>query len=187
MKKIIIGALVATIIYFGWQTCMWMSGAHNDFSRYTPKQDSILTMLSSNLSEEGAYFMPYADPQVERSHEEQEAMMKEKLGKPWAMIFYHPSMKGEGSGIIMGLIYNFFASWMVCMILYHGGFNSFGMRFLVSMTFAVFAMIQGIGQEMNWWSFPWHFEKAAFIDLIAGWLLASVWLAWFVRKPVKTS
>jgi hypothetical protein len=186
MKRIVIGSIVGTIIYFGWQAVMWMSGVHNDFSRYSDKQQAVLQCISENLTEEGAYFMPLPDPSQKMTHEQQEERMKEQIGKPWVMIFYHPSMSGERTSLFFGLFYNLIGCFMVALVIFYGSFPTFGMRFIVSLVFALFALIQGPFQEMNWFSFPGHFQKAAIIDIFFGWLLCSLWLAWYVKRTVTT-
>jgi hypothetical protein len=43
MKKIIIGTIVATIIFFSWQSLAWMMlPVHKETVRYTDKQMEIL-------------------------------------------------------------------------------------------------------------------------------------------------
>ena len=91
MKKIIIGSLVGTIIFFALQSALWMGGFHNDFSSYTPNQAPIMNALGQNLSEDGVFMMPMADPKSATVKQDEEKLMKEGAGKPWAMVFYHKS------------------------------------------------------------------------------------------------
>ncbi|HSN49926.1 MAG TPA: hypothetical protein VLR52_01760, partial [Bacteroidales bacterium] len=80
MKKIIIGTLVGTIIYFAFQTVMWMGGFHRNFYTYAAKQDTVLKMLSANLPEEGMYMMPMADPNSPDFKAQQEQREKVMIG-----------------------------------------------------------------------------------------------------------
>jgi len=183
MKKIIIGGLVGAIIYFAFQATMWMGGCHRDFYTYAANQDTILKTLSANLPAEGLYMMPMADPKSPDFKAQQEAREKTMPGNPWAMVFYHPKMDDFSvTYMLTGVLYSVLASLIVAIILYFGSFPLFWQRFLVSMAFAAFALSQGVLDDMNWWSFPWSFIKTQVTDLVFGWGLCSVWLAWFVKK-----
>jgi len=187
MKKIIIGTIVGTVIYFGFQAVMWMGGFHRDFYTYTSKQDTILNILSINLPVEGLYMMPMADPKSPDFKSSQEKLEKTMVGNPWAMIFFHPKMDDFSfSYLLMGILYTFFAVLIASIVLYYSKLNGFWPRFLLSMAFAVFALSQGVLNEMNWWSYPWSFVKAQVHDLTFGWGLCSVWLALFVKTKTAT-
>ena len=189
MKKIIIGSLVGAILYFAFQTLMWVGGFHRDFYSYAAQQDTVLRVLSENLPAEGMYMMPMADPKSPAFKAQQEEMEKKMPGNPWAMVFYHPAME-EFSAILLvtGVLYALVAALVVSLILYFGRFPGFWARFLVSMGVAVFALIEGVLDDMNWWTFPWSFIKPQVIDLMLGWGIASLWLAWFVkRKEIEKS
>lgn len=183
MKRIIIGTLVATVIYFAYQSAMWVGGFHNDISVYTPQQDSILADIVKHNLKEDLYMLPYYDYTAKDAMKNHEAAMKAHVGKPWAMVFYHPEMEGESAGTILkGAMHTLIACLLAALIVFAGGFNSFGKRFLVAMAFGLFALVLGPMQELNWWSMPWGFVKAQVIDLTLGWGITSLWLAFFVKK-----
>lgn len=183
MKRVIIGALVGTLIYFGFQTVLWMGGIHKHFYTYAAKQDTILSVLSQKLPAEGMYMMPMADNQSPDFEVRQKEVEKTMPGKPWAMVFYHPMMSEFSvSYLLMGLLYALLSAFIAAFIMYMGTFACFWSRFTVSMLFALFALFQGALCDMNWWDFPWSFTQPRVIDLTLGWGLTSVWLAWFVKK-----
>jgi hypothetical protein len=183
MKKIIIGSVTGAIIYFAFQSVMWMGGFHRDFYTYAASQDTVLKVLSANLPQEGMYMMPMADPKSPDFKSRQEKMEKMMPGNPWAMVFYHPRMKDFSAGyLLIGILYALVAAFIASVVLYCGRFPGFWSRFFVSMAFAVFALAQGVLDDMNWWSFPWGFIKPQVMDLILGWGLVSVWLAWLVKR-----
>lgn len=186
MKRIIIGTLVGALIYFGFQTIMWMGGFHKDFYTYATKQDTVLNVLSSSLPTEGLYMMPMADPKSPDFKTQQENLEKTMIGNPWAMVFYHPKMDDfSATYMLLGLFYSLIAALITAIVLYYARFPGFWWRFFISMAFAVFTLTQGVLSNMNWWSFPWSFIGPQVFDLVAGWGLCSVWLAWFI-KPAKT-
>lgn len=188
MKRIIIGTLVGTVIYFAYQSLMWEGGFHKDFYTYTPRQDTIMQCLSRNLTEDGLYMMPMTDAKSPEFKKNQEKLEKLTIGKPWVMLFYHRSMSEFiVSYLLIGLLYTFIACLLASIVLYTGNFGSFGGRFLIAMAFALFTLSQGVLNEMNWWSYPWSFVRTQVTDLILGWGICSVWLAWFVKKTIKAT
>jgi hypothetical protein len=182
MKKILVGTIVGTIIYFGWQMGMWMGGVHSDFYTYTPKQDTVMQFLSQNLGEDGLYFMPAVDPAAPDAKVQEEKMMKEREGKPWAMINFHKAMTFDPGYMILGILYTLLACLIASWVIYNGQFSTLALRFLVGLSFGLFALFQGTLDDMNWWSYPWSFVKPEVIDLTVGWGLCSLWLAWYVKK-----
>ncbi|HTX87699.1 MAG TPA: hypothetical protein VMC08_01830 [Bacteroidales bacterium] len=183
MKRVIIGAVVGTVIYFLFQTLMWEGGFHRNFYTYTPNQDTILSTLNKNLTAEGLYVIPMADPlspTFKEDMKKKEALMP---GKPWAMVFYHPVMAGFEAGYLLrGILYVLISCLLASLVIYYGKFDTFGARFLVAMAFSFFALSQGVLNNMNWWSYPWKFIQPEVIDLTIGWAICSVWLAWFVKR-----
>jgi hypothetical protein len=186
MKRVIIGALVGMVIFFAFESAMWMSGVHNDFSKYTANQNVLMESISQNLNEDGLYSLPAVDPASPNYTEEHHELMENQIGKPWVMIFYHQSMNDmSGSGMIMGMVLAFLISLVVCLVVYHGNFSSFSTRFMASMAFAIFYLVQGPLSELNWWDFPWHYVKAGVIDIGIGWLLCSAWIAFYVKNDAN--
>jgi len=183
MKKILLGGLVGGLIFFAFQSLLWMSGFHNDFYRQTANSKAILDVLSTNLTDDGLYMLPSANPNSPTKEKDQEEIMTYNYGQPWAMIFYHQRMEGMSmSHLLIGLLYALLSGILVAFVLYSGTFDRFFYRFAVSMCFSFFGLIQGSLDEMNWFSYPWHYIKAEIIDLIFGWTLTSLWLAWYLYK-----
>jgi magnesium-transporting ATPase (P-type) len=183
MKKIIIGTLVGTVIFFSMQTIMWVGGLHNDFRTYTPNQAPIMDALNQNLSADGLYMLPMIDPADPDNKAKEEKLWNEMEGKPWTMIFYHKSQDTMNmSYVLIGLLYTLIACLIAAAVLFYGSFQTFNARFLVAMAFSVFTLTQGVLDDMNWWSYPWNFVKHEVMDLTIGWGICAVWLAWYFRK-----
>ena len=80
MKKLIIGSIVGGIIIFLWQFISWAAlNLHHASQEYTPKQDSILSYLNTQFSEDGAYLLPNYLPGTSR--EEMEKQMEKQRRK----------------------------------------------------------------------------------------------------------
>jgi hypothetical protein len=183
MKKILISTLVGTVIFFAWQMLMWMGGFHSDFYTYTPKQDTVMQFLAQNLGEDGMYFMPAVDAKAPDAKAQEEKMMTERVGKPWAMVNYHATMDGfESSYVLLGILYSLLACLIASWVIYTGQFPSFALRFMVGFGFGLFTLMQGVLDDMNWWGLPWNFVKPEVIDLTLGWGLCAAWMGWYLKK-----
>jgi len=183
MKRILIGTLVGAIIFFGFQSAMWMGGFHDDIFNYSPKQDSLLQDMAGKGLTDGVYAIPFPDPNAKDKVKAREEFMKNSAGKPWAMVFYHSSMHGDEAGnILRGAMHAFLASLLVALILYNGRYASFLSRFMVSMAIAILALCLCTFSDMNWWGYPWSFVKPQVMDLSIGWGLCSLWLAYYVKN-----
>ena len=91
MKKWIIGSLVGAIIIFAWQFLSWtMIGIHSGEEKYASAQDQVLSTLSSSNLEDGMYMLPNTQPGA--TMQEQQNLMQQNEGKPWARIVYVKSM-----------------------------------------------------------------------------------------------
>ncbi|MGH2553463.1 MAG: hypothetical protein ACRDEB_07090 [Chitinophagaceae bacterium] len=179
MKKWIIGSLVGAIIVFAWQSASWrFLGIHDNAMKYTPAQDEIMTVLSSNLKEEGAYMLPNAP-----SKEDHEALMKSMEGKPWASVIYHQSWKNTMvSNMIRGFLVSFVLVLLLVIILTKGGMPNFYGFLTGSLAVGVFTFLWGPYSGHIWFELPWHIIRGDIIDAIAAWGLCGVWLGWWLNK-----
>ena len=90
MKKNIVASVVGGLILFLWQFLSWtILDMHRPMQNYTPKQQEILDFLGRNL-EQGNYYLPTTPKGA--TMEENEKLMIESIGKPWAEIRYHKTM-----------------------------------------------------------------------------------------------
>lgn len=181
MKRTLLGAIVGGILIFAWQFLSWGIGNfHQKAEQYTPKQDSILSYLSSNLKE-GGYLLPTFAPNTSR--EEMEKGMEAMKGKPWATIQYHEHMDTNMAITIpRQLVVDILTVWLFIWILSKFNIRTFGNVFLASMAvgFIVFFNQPYTG---NIW-FRFFDIMTTFLDCMVMWALVGLWLGWlFNRKP----
>jgi len=182
MKNVIIGAVVAAIITFVWQSMSWMAfGVHDNTLKYSPQQDAVLASLSQNLTETGVYAIPNAPPGA--SQEAQQQFQNDMLGKPAAIVHYTKGMEmNMGRQMPIGFLLNFVAAFIVAYVVSKTG-TSFGSRWMVGFGFAIFLVFQSSLIMANWWNTPMHYLSGEIIDHLVGWGLGGAWLAWwFGRK-----
>jgi len=178
MKKLLIGSLVGGIIIFLCQFLSWgLLNLHGSMTTYTPKEDSVLNFLNSQFSDDGFYMVPGYKPGL--SHDEMEKQMKERVGKPWAQVYYHKAMNENMAGnMVRGLIVDIVMVWLLCWILRRMTAQGFGAILLTSLFtgmigFLFFAYIYHI------W-FQTTDVMAHLADTVVSWGLCGMWLGWWL-------
>src|SRR5690242_16592270 len=115
--KIFIGALVGSIIIFVCQLLSWtILDLHRPAQQYTPKQDSILSYLSTQFDSSGGYLMPTLPKGASMS--ESNMLMEKSKGKPWVQLQYHTSLDANMSAnMVKNLVTNFIMVLFFCWII----------------------------------------------------------------------
>ncbi len=178
MKKLLIGALVGALILFVWQFLSFaLLGIHNSQMGHTPNQDAILKVLEENL-EEGTYFIPRAE--IGASMEKEEAMMEERMGKPWAMVSYHDSLSNNmGINMLRGFVIDFVSAFLLAWLLMKMANLSFQTAILSSLAVGLIGYF-----TINYLNTVW-FETDSIpdlIDAIVQWGATGAWLGWWLTK-----
>lgn len=178
MKKLLIGALVGALILFVWQFLSFaLLGIHNSQMDYTPNQDAILKVLEENL-EEGTYFLPRAEIGV--SMEEEEALMNERLGKPWAMVSYHDSLSNNmGMNMFRGFVIDFISAFLLAWLLMKMANLTFQTSVIASLAIGLIGYF-----TINYLNSVW-FETNSIpdlIDAVVQWGLTGAWMGWWLTK-----
>lgn len=182
MKKTIIGAVVGGLLIFAWQFMTWgFLNLHEAQQRYTPKQDSILSYLNTQFSEDGAYMLPTFPPGTSR--DEMEVKMKDMVGKPWAHVVYHKSAPGMDKMLMnMGrnLLVNIFIVWLLCWLLMKIPMPSFGTVFMGSLGTGLIVFLNSTYTMHIWYG---TFDLMAhFTDALIEWGVNGLWLGWWLRR-----
>jgi hypothetical protein len=182
MTKTLIGSIVGGILIFIWQFLSWtVLDTHKAAMQYTPKQDSVLSYLSSQFSGDGSYIMPRSAPGT--SMEECKKQMQSAIGKPWAQVVYHTSMKDNmGSSMMRNLVVNIIAIWLLCWIFSGFSVNNFSKTFLGALFVGLIIFLQGPYVMHIWYE---SFDVwAHLVDYLVSWALVGLWLGWWLnRKP----
>lgn len=185
MKKMIIGAVVGGIIMFVWQSLSWGPlNLHESQQQYTPKHDTILSFLGSQISEDGAYFLPGFAPGTPR--DEMEKQMNDMVGKPWAMVTYHKSMAGMSKMYMnMGrsLLVDIFIILLLCWLITKIPSVSFGTVFLGTIGTGIIVFLNSPYTMHIWYG---SFDLMAhFVDALVAWGVAGLWLGWWLKRGKK--
>jgi len=184
MKKYILGSIVGAIIVFGWQGLSWMVlGVHDGQMKYHPAQKEIMDVISTNTTEDGLYMLPSAP-----TKKEQEAMMDQMEGKPWASIIYHKSHEANiAMRMIRAFLVDIFLVITLIYILTRGGVSPIPRRvFSASVALGLAFFLWGQYMGHVWFDLPWHMIKGDLIDALVAWSLCGAWLGWWLNRKLKT-
>jgi hypothetical protein len=179
MKKWIIGSFVGAIIIFAWQAASWMFlGIHDSTMKYSPAQNEILSSLSANIKEDGAYMLPNAGP-----NEDHNKVKKDMEGKPWASVIYHHSFSNNMTMMmIRGFLVSFVLVLLLVIALSKGGMPGFSGFVTGSTAVGVLTFLWGPYMGHVWFDLPWHMIRGDMIDAVMAWGLCGVWLGWWMNK-----
>ncbi len=180
MKKILIGGLIGGILLFAWQTLSWTVGNfHEKGQQHTAKQDSILSYLNNSGLAEGSYMLPRAAPGV--SMDEMEKQMNASVGKPWARLTYYKSMDADMvMNMVRGLLSNIIIVCLLCWIFAKISNGSFSTYFIACLAVGIITFTNGAYTGHIW--YPLFDINAYFMDALASWGLAGIWLGWWMPR-----
>lgn len=184
--RLIIAAVLAGIVMFMWGAVSHMFLGIGDAGvKPMPNENAVETVLKTNITEPGFYFMPGMD-MSHRATEEQHAAWAAKYKEgPTAILVYHPTGEDALSmkqfGVELGS--NIAAALVVGMILSLGSVG-FSRGVTIATLVGLAGWLSINVSYWNWYRFPTNFVTAELIDQIVGWLLAGFVLGFMLkRKP----
>ncbi|HWK04613.1 MAG TPA: hypothetical protein VNS58_13325 [Puia sp.] len=185
MKKLVIGSLVGGLLIFIWQTLSWAAlNLHHASQEYTPKQDSILSYLSTQFSEDGAYLLP--NYPKGSSREEVEKQMEVNKGRPWVQIQYHKALNvNMGSNIFRGLIVDIILVAFACWILMKIPAPGMSTIFTACLFIGIIVFINSPYTIHIW--YPKADIMIHLLDALVSWALCGIWLGWWLSRKTKTA
>ena len=180
MKKLLIGALVGGILIFIWQTLSWtVLNLHHANQEYTAKQDSIMSYLNAQFSEDGSYMLPSYPKGT--SYEEMQKTMETTKGKPWMQIQYHKSLDTNmGANIGKGIVVDIIIVALLCWILMKIPSPGFGSIFTACLFTGVIVFLNS-----PFTIHIWYIKAdimAHLYDALISWGLCGIWLGWWLKK-----
>lgn len=183
MKKSLIGAIVGGLLIFLWQTLSWtVLDLHRPSQDYTPKQDTIMSFLNSQLDKDGGYLMPNVPKGT--SFDDANKAGEKNMHKPWAFIQYHKSYEISMNEMLMnmfrGLVASMFMVWLLCWILGKWGKTGFVNVFMACIFTGLIVFINEPYSQYIWYKI---FDvRAHLVDALGSWGLCGIWLGWWMRK-----
>ncbi|HEX6847144.1 MAG TPA: hypothetical protein VF144_09210 [Chitinophagaceae bacterium] len=181
MKKLIIGALVGSLIVFGWQTISWtIMKSHDQEYKQVPNQDAVISSLSSQLSGEGQYMIPRADvnASTKEMQEFEKKMIDEK--RPWAVVTYHSAYNTNMTmNIIRGFLSILISLFLVCWVLIKQN-STFGSTFMSTLFIGLAGYLFIPYSGHIWFQTPGAMTNL--VDVIVAWGVCGIWLGWWLNR-----
>ena len=180
MKKLIIGALVGSLIVFGWQTLSWtMLQLHEPEYKQVANQNEVITSLSNQFSEDGQYMIPR--PNTGASTEERDKFMKDHAGKPMAVVNYHKANNTDMTmNIMRGFLTTLVALLLICWVLIKQSPSSFGTTFMSCLFIGIAGYLFIPYSGFIWFQTPGAMTHL--IDVIVAYGVCGLWLGWWLNR-----
>ena len=189
MKRILLAALVGTVVAYVWTTVahMFLPIGMMGIS-LLPNEDVVLQSLAENVPTAGMYIFPGWDVNKEMTDAEESAWYEKHRNGPAGIMIYQPK-GGEAMPPSM-LITEFVSILLATLILAFVAAalaGSYGTRVLLLTLFGFFAWFSISVSYWNWYSFPALAIIAEGIDIIIGALVSALVIAKMVPGAGKTT
>lgn len=194
--RIVVAAIVGTIVVFVWGGLAWMAlGVWDEDVRNLRPADAVMTAIAETIDEPGAYVFPpepeVEDPNDAAAMEAATAAWMEKVGTgPAGVLLVHPKgIKGSMQGMFIGGLALEFAGALLLAILLSTAARAgcgFGGRLAIGAAAIGFAIVSAVLVPSNFSSHPSGWVRAMAGDLAVGWGLALVVMASIVKMPKST-
>jgi hypothetical protein len=190
MARIITAGVAGAVIYFIWGMLAWMViPLHDSTVLALPQERAIVDALAAQNLETGVYVAPYADDPAAMSDPES-AFMKNHQAGPIVSIYYQKqgAVPMNVGVLLTGFLIDLLGAALAACLLSSIGAcgRSYWCRVGFVTGLGVFVALMGHASYWNWMSFPAGYTLAFMIDVIVGWFLAGLAIAWLI-KPSETT
>ena len=183
--RIFIAGLLGAIVFF-----IWGFVAHtvlpigNMGMKMATTEEPIIAALHDNLPGEGVYIVPGLAPEKMGDEAAQKAYSAKATANPYAWIVYQPVGQDElqmTDNLVKQFASNFLSALVVAFVLGLGSFG-FAKRVFIATALGVFAWLTISVPQWNWYRFPLDFAIGSLLDMVIGWLLAGVAIAFWLGR-----
>ena len=178
MKKLLIAALVGSLIMFVWQSISFMAlDLHGGQMDYTSQQDVILKALNESGISEGDYMIPRAPRGA--SEAELEASMS-NIGKPWAIVKYRKNLQNEmGMNLFRGWACFFLSMLLLAWLMSQMKDLTITKAILVSLSVGFIGYMLFPYGDSIWFGGN---TMPDLIDSIVPWAVSGAWMGWLFNR-----
>lgn len=183
--RIVIAALIGAIIFFFWGMAAHTVLPIGEMGMHKPvNEDAIIGAVSTGAPEAGIYVVPWMD---------MASMSDEAVSAAWAakakanrfsfLVVADPqanpmSMTSQLiKQFIAVLLASLIASWLLAATTW-----GFGTRVLGSVGIGVFGWLINSVPMTVWYLFPTQWMIGGLIEVVVGWLLAGLGIAWWLGR-----
>ena len=182
--RLILATLLGGIVMFCWGAFSHMVlNLEADMIKPMPNEEAVSAVLKPAITAPGVYVMPGIDMTRKPTEDEVNAWSAKYKTGPTAMLVYHP----EGADVFtpqqfgMQLGADIAAALFGSLILLFAA-TSFVRGAIISTLIGVAGWAAILIPYWNWYRFPFEFIRADLIDQVAGWFLAGLVIAFFMRR-----
>ncbi len=179
MKKIALAAVTGGLILFVWTALSWMAlPFHTMNLNSIPDEDNAIAALGEYVTESGVYQYPGMGPD--------QALVAEKLSKgPRLFMLFRTDGADmmDPMQFVRGLILNIIVAGLIAFLLSKAVFSlpTYGSRILFVTLFSLLPVFHVEFAMANWWGFPLDYILVNVFDHVAGFALAGLAIAWFIK------
>lgn len=194
MRRVVIAGLLGGLIVYLWGSISWMALPFHEMTTHTmPNGPAVLETLRGQSLEHGVYTYPpmsdAGDATGGVAMSEEQVMAAWRAGplvpfmvihpegiNPWAPLSF---VRGALIAIVTGVI----IAWLLATAL--PVLPTLGKRVGFVATIAVIASLIGPVIEWQWLLFPAGYTVVAVADILIGWTLAGIAMAWYFGRATK--
>ncbi len=181
LRALLIGGIGGGLLVFAVGAFSWMASPWKDHDlRKFGDEAAVGAVIQANVAGPGIHYLPHwaGDPQP--SPEEMKARMEKG-----PLVFASVQLRGNpemGSMYAGGLFIQIVAAVLVSWMVMRAGIGSYAGRVGFVLVFALAAAVVGVLPAWNWWGFSDRYTLILFGEMLGGWLLAGLVIAW-ATKP----
>lgn len=190
-KRIILGGVLGGIVLFLWSFVSHVLLPLGEVGlKGIPNEGAVLTVLRDNLKEPGFYFFPWMEKTPGMTKEQQAAAIKQweekSLAGPAGILIY--KVHGEAAMSPRQLLTELGADILLMLVAAcllaqaAGALGSFFGRALFVAALSLFGWLDIHISYWNWYGFPTDYTLATLADMVIGYLLAGLAMAWLIQK-----
>jgi len=183
-RTLLLGGVLGGVLVFIWGAISWMVLPwHAATMKKFSNEDVVAVTLQAYAPEPGVYVLPNAGGG--KTPEEKRALMQEaeRAMAEGPIVFASIQGPSQGMGKQMGLGTQILAAMLITWIVLQAGLASFGGRLALVLAFAVAASLVGIVPNWIWWGFSTDFTLVGIADMLIGWALGGLAIAWVTASP----
>jgi hypothetical protein len=181
MVRLLVGALLASVVLFGWGFLFWeKSPLRYAVLKPVPNNETVVGVLQKNLPESGVYLSPFADEsgsREDRETAEKELREKHRQG-PRVEVIYRKEGIDPISSVVFGVgfAHMFLSSLLIGLLLKLAlpGLPSYSSRVLFVFVAGVFSAVWVDLSTPIWFHHPWGLPLFNALYHASSWFLAGL-------------
>lgn len=183
-KRILVGSLVAGIVLFLWGCAAWLFLPTYTNFKDIIDEEAVVRTLNESLPEKGIYYFPKHPDQSAESIGEWNRKVREG---PTGILVFNP--QGHGPLGIRKFGAALLAQWAAALIVAYllsqtlASKPSFRHRWLFGALIGCVISLTAYLPDWIWYGFPGSYTANLVRDMVFGWVLAGLILAYFIKTP----